>query len=76
MPSCATSTARAAAGATRSTRDVELVKRDVRDGYVTIEGAARDYGVVVLGDPEHDPEGLALDLDATERLRASMRSSA
>jgi N-methylhydantoinase B len=50
----------------------ELVKRDVRDGYVTIEGAARDYGVVVVGDPEEDPEGLALDLVATERLRAQV----
>jgi len=54
-------------------RDPELVKRDVRDGYVTIEGAARDYGVVVSGDPEGDPEGLVLELEATERLRASLR---
>ena len=51
-------------------RDPEAVKRDVRDGYVSIEGAARDYGVVIAGDPEEDPEGLALDLAATERLRA------
>jgi N-methylhydantoinase B len=42
----------------------------VRDGYVTTEGAARDYGVVVAGDPDLDPEGLAVDLDATARLRA------
>jgi N-methylhydantoinase B len=54
-------------------RDPELVKRDVRDGYVTIAGAARDYGVVLSGDPEWDPEGVALELEATERLRASMR---
>ena len=32
------------------------MKLDVRDGYVTIEGAARDYGVVVVGDPERDPK--------------------
>ena len=51
-------------------RDPEAVKRDVRDGYVSIEGAARDYGVVIAGDPDEDPEGLALDLAATERLRA------
>jgi len=56
-------------------RDPELVKRDVRDGYVTIAGAARDYGVVLSGDPEWDPEGVALDLEATERLRASMRGA-
>jgi N-methylhydantoinase B len=55
-------------------RDPELVKRDVRDGYVTIGGAARSYGVVVTGDPDLDPEGLVLDLDATARLRVSMRS--
>jgi N-methylhydantoinase B len=42
----------------------------VRDGYVSIEGAARDYGVVIAGDPDEDPEGLTLDLVATERLRA------
>jgi N-methylhydantoinase B len=52
-------------------RDPELVKRDVRDGYVTIEGAARDYGVVVRGDPDEGPEGLVLDLEATERLRVA-----
>jgi N-methylhydantoinase B len=51
-------------------REPEAVKRDVRDGYVSIEGAARDYGVVITGDPEEDPEGLTLDLAATERLRA------
>jgi N-methylhydantoinase B len=50
-------------------RDPEAVKRDVRDGFVTVEGAARDYGVVVTGDPERDPEGLAVDAEATARLR-------
>jgi N-methylhydantoinase B len=54
-------------------RDPELVRRDVRDGYATIEGAARTYGVVIEGDPDHDPEGLAIDVAATERLRASRR---
>ena len=43
----------------------------MRDGYVTIEGAARDYGVVVRGDPDRDPEGLVLDPAATERLRST-----
>jgi N-methylhydantoinase B len=55
-------------------REPERVKVDVRDGYVTIEGAARDYGVVVTGDPENDPEGLEVDLEATEKLRAERRS--
>ena len=50
-------------------RDPEAVKRDVRDGFVTIEGAARDYGVVVVGDPESDPEGLTVDVEGTAKLR-------
>jgi N-methylhydantoinase B len=54
-------------------REPERVKVDVRDGYVTIDGAARDYGVVVTGDPENDPEGLEVDLAATEKLRAEHR---
>jgi N-methylhydantoinase B len=54
-------------------RDPEAVKRDVRDGYVSLAGAARDYGVVIAGDPDQDPEGLTLDLAATERLRAQHR---
>ena len=32
-------------------RDLDLVARDLRDGLVTIEAAARDYGVVAAGDP-------------------------
>ncbi len=51
-------------------REPERVLRDVRDGYVTVEGAARDYGVVVTGNPDEDPEGIAVDLEATERLRS------
>jgi N-methylhydantoinase B len=50
-------------------RDPERVKTDVRDGYVTIEAAERDFGVIVNGDPENDPEGLELDLDATAERR-------
>lgn len=55
-------------------RDPELVKRDVRDEYVTIAGAARDYGVVITGDPINDPEGLEIDDEATARLRSGRRS--
>jgi N-methylhydantoinase B len=50
-------------------RDPEAVKRDVRDGFVTIEGAARDYGVAITGDPETDPEGLQVDAERTRELR-------
>ena len=37
---------------------------------VTIEGALRDYGVVVVGDPENDPEGLTVDAEGTAGLRS------
>ncbi len=50
-------------------RDPEAVRRDVRDEYVSIEGARRDYGVSICGDPINDPEGLVIDLKETERLR-------
>jgi N-methylhydantoinase B len=53
------------------TREPERVLIDVRDGYVTVAGAARDYGVVVVGDPDEDPEGLRIDEDATARLRGA-----
>jgi hypothetical protein len=39
------------------------VRQDVVDGYVTIESAARDYGVVI------DPQTLEIVLGATETLR-------
>lgn len=52
-------------------RDAERVLKDVRDGYVSLGGAREDYGVVVLGDPESDPEGLAIDEEATQKLRAA-----
>lgn len=50
-------------------RDPQRVLADVRDEYVSIEAAARDYGVVVVGDPHHDPEGLRIDQAATASLR-------
>jgi N-methylhydantoinase B len=53
-------------------RDPERVKRDVRDEYVSIEGARTLYGVVIKGDPAHDPEGLEIDLEATRQLREEM----
>jgi N-methylhydantoinase B len=55
-------------------RDPRRVLEDVRDEYVSIAGAARDYGVVVTGDPVRDPEGLLLDEAASGRLRAERRS--
>jgi N-methylhydantoinase B len=56
-------------------RDPRFVLRDVRDEYVSIDGAARDYGVVVTGDPTNDPEAVTVDLEATARLRAERRAA-
>ncbi|SFW79879.1 hydantoinase B/oxoprolinase family protein [Amycolatopsis australiensis] len=50
-------------------RDPARVLADVRNEYVSVEAAARDYGVVVTGDPHHDPEGLRVDEQATAKLR-------
>ena len=54
-------------------RDPDLVRRDVRDGYVTIAGAARDYGVVVSGRPRAaTPRGSC----STSRRRRAARVDA
>jgi N-methylhydantoinase B len=45
-------------------RDAELVAADVRNGVVSVEAAARDYGVAVA------PDG-TIDRAATEKLRAA-----
>jgi N-methylhydantoinase B len=50
-------------------RDPEAVLRDVRDGFVSPTAAREAYGVELLGDPAA-PSSLAVDLPATERLRA------
>lgn len=55
-------------------RDPVLVVEDVIDGYVTPEGAARDYGVAVEPvDPEIDE--WRIDESATRERRASMRAA-
>lgn len=46
-------------------RDPNLVAQDLNYGYVTREGAARDYGVVIAAEGR-------VDLEETERLRASL----
>ncbi len=50
-------------------RDIELLRRDVLDGYVTREGAKRDYGVAFTAD------GLEVDHETTRQLRADLPSS-
>jgi N-methylhydantoinase B len=53
-------------------RDPQAVLDDVWDELVSIDGAARDYGVVVTGSLE--AMDLAVDADATTRRRAEMRA--
>lgn len=45
-------------------RDPELVKQDVRDEWLSIEKAKKQYGVVI------DPETLEVDQVATKKLRS------
>ena len=53
-------------------RDPQSVLDDVLDEYVSVEGATRDYGVVLTG--SLDDLTLAVDDAATEHRRAEMRS--
>jgi N-methylhydantoinase B len=53
-----------------SARPFERVLEDVRQGYVTIEGARRDYAVVI------DPQSLTVDADATAALRRNLQTKA
>ncbi len=55
-------------------RDPDRVLDDVLDEYVSVESARRDYGVVLTGSLEDLT--LAVDEDATARLRAEIRGSA
>lgn len=56
-------------------RDPEQVCRDVRDEYVSIAGAWRDYGVAISGDPQRHPEQLTIDHAATTARRAELRAA-
>jgi N-methylhydantoinase B len=48
-------------------REPERVAKDVRNGFVSVESAARDYGVSV------DPDTFEVNLAATEQLRLAGR---
>jgi N-methylhydantoinase B len=57
-------------------RDPEAVLLDVLNGYVSIEAAARDYGVVIRSTKRSDeqislPRHFSVDLAATEKLRTA-----
>jgi hypothetical protein len=47
-------------------RDPDRVRVDVRDGFVSLVAAERDYGVVL------DPETLEVDVGASAQLRARL----
>jgi N-methylhydantoinase B len=49
-------------------RDPERVLGDVLDGYVSVNGAREDYGVVI------NENGLSIDRGATEQLRRERRT--
>jgi N-methylhydantoinase B len=54
-------------------RDPERVLRDVRNEYVSREAARTQYGVVIVGgDPDTDPEAMAVDSEATAKLRSEL----
>jgi N-methylhydantoinase B len=48
-------------------RELELVERDVIDGYVSIDRAQADYGAVI------DPRTMKVDQEASKELRKSMK---
>jgi N-methylhydantoinase B len=54
-------------------RDPQAVLDDVLDEYVSVEGAERDYGVILVG--SLDDLTLELDEDSTRRLRRQRRES-
>jgi len=47
-------------------RDIEAVRQDVINGYVTPAGAEHDYGVII------NPETYEVDIEATKRRRAEL----
>ena len=55
-------------------RDPEKIRLDVRDEYISVERAKNVYGVVI--DPASltdNPEDVAVDHGATEKLRKKLR---
>jgi N-methylhydantoinase B len=50
-------------------REFHMVEMDVIDGYVSIQKAKEDYGVVI------NPETRELDLEASKQLRKSLKKS-
>jgi len=53
----------------RLERDPELVRKDAREGFISVEGAREVYGVVLDAESEH----YTVDYEATKKLRNSMK---
>jgi len=51
-------------------RPVARVEEDVRQGYITADGARKDYGVAI------DPATFVVDISATEILRSELQKAA
>lgn len=49
-------------------RDPQRVLEDVRQGYVSIDGAETDYGVII------NPDSMTVNIDATESKRKEMNN--
>jgi len=47
-------------------RDPVKVREDVLDGYVSVDGAREDYGVVI------NPQTLEIDVEGTKTLRKEL----
>jgi N-methylhydantoinase B len=50
-------------------RDLEAVREDVINGYVSVKHAKQDYGVVI------DPRTFNIDVEATNKLRRELRTN-
>jgi N-methylhydantoinase B len=50
-------------------RDLEMVERDVIEGYVSLEKAREDYRVVI------DPDTVKANQEATKKLRESFKKT-
>ena len=48
-------------------REFKKVQQDVRDGYMSLDAARKEYGVVI------NPTTLQVDAKATEKLRSELR---
>jgi N-methylhydantoinase B len=56
-------------------RPADKVLADVRNQYTSHERARDVYGVVVLGDPDVDPEAMTVDEAATASFRDKLRAT-